>query len=440
MSTCGACGGIGPNGAPIGGGGSSGPSMPTSLDQAIILQAATPTTPQGFDTTIRLGDTFGWVFTDAGGVALLAVRGDGVANGLTYTGGSNALGGGQGASFTTGPSTTAGQASGSFNFITGAVTDADTGSINFVTPAAVGTNRAAGDFNVTLGSGTGTAEGGDFTVVCGAGGTSGSGGDFDVSGGAGGTTGSGGLCARRGGVGGSTTGAGGNIVDNTGDGGAGGSNAGQYSFNGGFGQAGNATGGGGIWTGGNSVGTGRAGSFVFNGGPAPGGGQGGTIELYGGASTVPGYIILLAGSGSSGNANGTYVSISPGNGIGTGSAGVIRLLGRPALQRVQSPAALAASVNNLGSTPIGAVNWLRLTPAAGGTTITGIVAALEDGVILCVTNINAVDTITLAHDSASSTAANRIFAPNNASFALLPQASTLLIYDLLLTHWRVLND
>lgn len=101
------------------GGGGGGGSSPSSLDQAIIAQGATPTTSQAFQTTITLANTFSWVWQDPAGNRIIRMRGDAVNFAFEVTAGTTATGAGQGISLIAGNATTAGQRGGPVDVVGG---------------------------------------------------------------------------------------------------------------------------------------------------------------------------------------------------------------------------------------------------------------------------------------------------------------------------------
>lgn len=78
--------------------------------------------------------------------------------------------------------------------------------------------------------------------------------------------------------------------------------------------------------------------------------------------------------------------------------------------------------------------WHRVTPSNAGLSITGIVAA-SDGKRLRLTNIGP-NSITLANQSSSSTAANRIITSTGADLTLAVDQTIDLIYDTTTARWR----
>lgn len=104
---------------------------------------------------------------------------------------------------------------------------------------------------------------------------------------------------------------------------------------------------------------------------------------------------------------------------------------------VSSPSALASSVNNLG-VPVGAA-VARLTPASGGTSITGIAsgsAGGADGQRLLIHNVSLDDTVTLVSGSASSTAGNRFDLSGGSNIVIPVRGSVELWYDAAIQRWH----
>lgn len=110
-----------------------------------------------------------------------------------------------------------------------------------------------------------------------------------------------------------------------------------------------------------------------------------------------------------------------------------------------SPAALALGNNNnyagllTGSANNNMRHWVRLVGDAGGSTITGIDAtAVQDGDTFELTNVGA-NTIDIAHQSASSTAGNRIISPTGATYQIAADETVLVRYDATTGRWRLLG-
>ena len=82
---------------------------------------------------------------------------------------------------------------------------------------------------------------------------------------------------------------------------------------------------------------------------------------------------------------------------------------------------------SVGATPLtstwrsGSTNKLILTPASGGTTITGIDASgCSDGFTMIIFNASSTDSITFSHLSGSSQTLNQISCANGAPATLAP--------------------
>lgn len=100
-----------------------------------------------------------------------------------------------------------------------------------------------------------------------------------------------------------------------------------------------------------------------------------------------------------------------------------------------TPAALSADQNDYSITP---ARRVRLATDGGGNrNVTGIVMAGNvDGLEFSIVNVGAVDSIILKHQSASSTAANRIICTGAADIALATNEEALLWYDGVTSRWR----
>jgi hypothetical protein len=100
---------------------------------------------------------------------------------------------------------------------------------------------------------------------------------------------------------------------------------------------------------------------------------------------------------------------------------------------VLSPTAISTSQNNYDP---GAGDVLRVSASASGVNITGLVPRLEKLRLLI--NIGSSNNLTLKHESASSTAANRFTTPNGGDYIVQPTGSTSLFYDDTNSRWRIL--
>jgi len=97
-------------------------------------------------------------------------------------------------------------------------------------------------------------------------------------------------------------------------------------------------------------------------------------------------------------------------------------------------ATVASSVNNYSPTgySAGVTSRLILTPASGGSTITGLVAG-PDGFELTIVNASTTDAITFPHLSASSNAGSLFSCPQGVAATLAPLTNLVLQYCL--TQW-----
>ena len=99
-----------------------------------------------------------------------------------------------------------------------------------------------------------------------------------------------------------------------------------------------------------------------------------------------------------------------------------------------SPTAIAAQQNDYSPTSWSGADVVRLT-FTGSQTITGF-SATATAVRKFIQNVDTADTLTLANESASSSAANRITCPNGANLVIPPGGSVTIIYDATSTRWR----
>jgi len=115
---------------------------------------------------------------------------------------------------------------------------------------------------------------------------------------------------------------------------------------------------------------------------------------------------------------------------------VQRLEQRDRLYAVKTPAALVAGNNN--DYDPGVADTLRLSGSGGGSTVTGISAG-SGSRRLRIINLGAV-AITLAHQDATSAAANRLVSPTGASVVLAGVDDVAdLEYDDSTVRWRIVN-
>jgi len=103
-----------------------------------------------------------------------------------------------------------------------------------------------------------------------------------------------------------------------------------------------------------------------------------------------------------------------------------------------SPTALSANTNNWNPTNLDLANTIKISTDSTVRTITGIVAPPNHGIFLWLFNVNTATDIILAHESASSTAANRFLCPGNADLTLAPRGGVEAVYDGTSQRWRIL--
>ena len=91
---------------------------------------------------------------------------------------------------------------------------------------------------------------------------------------------------------------------------------------------------------------------------------------------------------------------------------------------------LSAANNDLDSPTNSFPSVVGLTPASGGSTVTGLKASrFSDGDALYLFNESAVDSITLKHADSGSVAANRFALPGSADVVIRPRGGVLVMYD-----------
>jgi hypothetical protein len=99
-----------------------------------------------------------------------------------------------------------------------------------------------------------------------------------------------------------------------------------------------------------------------------------------------------------------------------------------------SPAQITANQNNYNPTDLSTSAILRLSTDASRT-LTGL-AGGSDGRVVVIHNVGSFDLV-LAHESGSSTAANRFVLPGAASLTLAANTAAVLQYDATSSRWRV---
>ena len=101
----------------------------------------------------------------------------------------------------------------------------------------------------------------------------------------------------------------------------------------------------------------------------------------------------------------------------------------PAFKNSVTDAAPGTTVNNYAPTGYvaGTTNLLLIAAAAGGTTITGLLAATL-GWVIYIKNTSTADSITLSNLNAGSVAANQFSCPQNIDVIIPPQGGAYLNY------------
>lgn len=113
--------------------------------------------------------------------------------------------------------------------------------------------------------------------------------------------------------------------------------------------------------------------------------------------------------------------------------GATTFTGEVSLANVVTPSSITANQNNYAA--INGARWGRIASTAAFQ-ITGFSGGAS-GLRRLVTNVGTFN-ITIAHESGSSSAANRVLCPGNASFVLNANDSCEMIYDGTSSRWRVL--
>jgi hypothetical protein len=106
---------------------------------------------------------------------------------------------------------------------------------------------------------------------------------------------------------------------------------------------------------------------------------------------------------------------------------------------VTSSYTLASSANNLSPYALGVLDVLRVTASSAGLSITGIAAptAGSHKARFLLMNVGTTNSFTLAHQSASSTAANRFRCSGAAAVTVAPDSVREVVYDFVSACWRV---
>jgi len=97
---------------------------------------------------------------------------------------------------------------------------------------------------------------------------------------------------------------------------------------------------------------------------------------------------------------------------------------------------VTGNINNWSPTGWASNAMFRVTPSAAWT-ITGAVAVNSSR--RTIFNVSSSNTLTLAHQSASSTATNRFICPGNTDYVIQPNAAVDIWYDTASQRWRVIR-
>ncbi|MEM8575518.1 MAG: hypothetical protein AAGF48_12885 [Pseudomonadota bacterium] len=138
--------------------------------------------------------------------------------------------------------------------------------------------------------------------------------------------------------------------------------------------------------------------------------------------------------------SGANIPLLNGNNVWSGTAtyqDVVNVGADFELSGVISPAQITANQNNYAPTGINAAAVVRVDSDAARN-ITGISASQIEGRVLVLQNDGA-NTITLPHESASSTAANRFDLQDDTDFELKAGGAVVLIYDDTADRWRLVG-
>lgn len=105
---------------------------------------------------------------------------------------------------------------------------------------------------------------------------------------------------------------------------------------------------------------------------------------------------------------------------------------------VISPTSIGANQNNYSPTSWSTADIVRLV-GSGNYDITGFDATATT-VRKLLWNVDTVDTFTIKHESASSTAANRVVCPYDQDMKLNPDGAIVIHYDATTARWRAVSD
>ena len=417
----------------------------------------TGTNTSGGNISLTAGNSTG--SGTAGTVTLTAGQGNTTTTGgsMTVSGGSGGSTSGAGGQTTVrGGLATAGASNGgALNLQGGTATTSGTGGLATLTGGSTGSTGVGGGVQVSGGNGGSTSgnagainidagdavtgTGGLVSITTGSASTSGASGAFSVT--TGNATGagnaSGGMTLLTGTTGDGNTGT---IALQTSD--ATGTNraAGDITLRGGN-STGTQEGGDISFICGNGGDTGSGGDFsVVTGNGGATSGTGGAVTLIGGDSNGASAAgtVTLTGGNAAGSGTGGVVSISAGT-SSTGTQGIVNILSALAFNATVSATLAAGDNDDFTTTGLDNAIIARLTPNAGGSTITGIVGH-QAYRILVIINADSVTGIFIAHEDSGSTAANRIQNPNStATITLDPLSATMFIYDNAVSRWKIFS-
>lgn len=102
------------------------------------------------------------------------------------------------------------------------------------------------------------------------------------------------------------------------------------------------------------------------------------------------------------------------------------------------PTTLAATENDYAPTGFASAQVIRVTPAAGGTTMTGLSGGTAARFVTIINNGSG-DTLTLKNENAGSAAANRFATPGAVDLVIARNSAVELWYDSTGPHWHALS-
>jgi hypothetical protein len=98
----------------------------------------------------------------------------------------------------------------------------------------------------------------------------------------------------------------------------------------------------------------------------------------------------------------------------------------------------SGTLNNYDPGDIDTTPMYSLNPS-GGLTLNGLIAPSTSARLIVFANQNNANTITLAHEAAASTAANRFNCPNAANYVIPTYGTAWIWYNFVTSRWNVLN-